>query len=258
MNKWALIVGGSSGIGLATAEKLGKSGWNLLIIHRDRRSVLDDINAKFEDIRQSGGGQLHSFNFDGTNQEKMDEQLPQLKAILGPGKITLMIHSISRGNLKPFISDDEPELLDQDIHLTLDAMALNVLTWIRLLLKEKMFAKPGKVVTLTSMGNDRVWKGYGAIALAKSALETLTKYLAVELAPHGILINTIQAGVTDTPSLRMIPKVEKMIGLATQNNPLGRMTRAEDVANAVYLLSLDEANWINGSLIHVDGGEHLL
>ena len=108
------------------------------------------------------------------------------------------------------------------------------------------------------MGNDRYWKGYGAIALAKSSLETLTKYLAVELAPYDIRINTIQAGVTETPSLRMIPSYEKMMELVKQNHPMGKMTQPEDVANAIYLLSLDEANWINGSIIHVDGGEHLL
>lgn len=257
MNKWALIIGGSTGIGLATAQKLGKSGWNLLIIHRDRRSVLDGIQADFEDIRQYMG-QFHSFNFDATNPERLADHLRLFKEALGKDKIGLMVHSISRGNLKSFVSENEPELLDQDIQLTIDAMALNVLTWTRVLIKNGFFSKPAKIVTLTSMGNDRFWKGYGAIALAKSSLETLTKYLAVELAPYDIRINTIQAGVTDTPSLRMIPAYEKMIDLVKQNHPMGKMTRPEDVANAIYLLSLDEANWINGSIIHVDGGEHLL
>ena len=257
MNKWALIIGGSTGIGLATAQKFGKSGWNLLIVHRDRRSVLDGIQADFGEIRKHTN-QVHSFNFDGTNTERLADHLPLFKEVLGNDKIGLMVHSISRGNLKSFVSENDPELLDQDIHLTIDAMALNVLTWTRVLIKNGFFAKPAKIVTLTSMGNDRFWKGYGAIALAKSSLETLTKYLAVELAPYDIRINTIQAGVTDTPSLRMIPAYEKMIDLVKQNHPLGKMTTPEDVANAIYLLSLDEANWINGSIIHVDGGEHLL
>ncbi len=257
MSKWALIIGGSTGIGLAAAQKLGKSGWNLLVVHRDRRSVLDEINASFDAIRKHGC-RLVSYNFDGTNQERIADQLEQIKSALDNQKIGLMVHSISRGNLKAFVSENEPELLHQDIQLTIDAMALNVLTWTRLLLKNSLFAKPAKIVTLTSMGNNRYWKGYGAIALAKSSLETLTKYLAVELAPYDIRINTIQAGVTETPSLRMIPSYEKMMELVKQNHPLGKMTQPEDVANAIYVLSLDEANWINGSIIHVDGGEHLL
>lgn len=257
MSRWALIIGGSSGIGLSTARKLGRSGWNLLIVHRDRRSVLEGIQQSFDEIR-SQGCQLVSFNFDGTSPEKISENLPKFRESLGPDGIDLVVHSVSRGNLKSFFSESEPELLDTDIHLTIDAMAVNVLTWARLLLKNDFFSKPAKLVTLTSMGNDRYWKGYGAIALAKSTLETLTKYLAVELAPYQIRVNCIQAGVTDTPSLRMIPGYEKMVQLATENNPLGKMTNTEDVANAIYLLSLEEANWINGSLIHVDGGEHLL
>jgi len=257
MSKWALIVGGSSGIGLATAKKLGRSGWNLLVVHRDRRSVLEGIQQSFEEIR-SQGCQLASFNFDGTSADKISEHLPKFRETLGPDGIGLVIHSVSRGNLKPFFSETETELLDTDIHLTIDSMAVNVLTWARLLLKNNLFSSPARVVTLTSMGNDRYWKGYGAIALAKSTLETLTKYLAVELAPYQIRVNCVQAGVTDTPSLRMIPGYEKMVQLATENNPMGKMTTADDVANAIYLLSLEEANWINGSLIHVDGGEHLL
>jgi enoyl-[acyl-carrier protein] reductase III len=257
MSKWALILGGSSGIGLATAQKLGKSGWNLLVVHRDRRSVLVDIEAAFSEIRESGA-RLISFNFDATSQEKINEHLPQFRQALGDANIDLMLHSVSRGNLKPFVSKDGPELNLQDLQLTIDAMALNVLTWASTLLKNNFFANPARIITLTSMGNDRVWEGYGAIALAKSTLETLSRYLAVELAPHNIRVNTIQAGVTLTPSLKMIPSYKKMIELVTKNNPMGRMTQPEDVANAIYLLSLDEANWINGSTIHVDGGEHLL
>ncbi len=257
MKKWALILGGSSGIGLATAKKLGKSGWSLLIVHRDRRSVLEGIEAEFAAMGKAGI-ELLTFNFDGTNPEKIEEYLPKFREAMGDAGIGMMVHSISRGNLKPFVSQDGPELNLQDLQLTIDSMALNVFTWARTLLKNNFFAKPARIITLTSMGNDRVWGGYGAIALAKSTLETLTRYLAVELAPHDIRVNTIQAGVTLTPSLQMIPSYEKMMELVTQNNPMGKMTQPEDVANAIYLLSLDEANWINGSLIHVDGGEHLL
>ena len=89
-------------------------------------------------------------------------------------------------------------------------------------------------------------------------LENIANYLAIELAPKGITVNIIQAGVTDTPSLRLIPGSEDLISETQERNPFGRMTTPEDVSNFIYLLSLPEANWINGSLIHVDGGEHLI
>ena len=94
--------------------------------------------------------------------------------------------------------------------------------------------------------------------MAKSSLEILSKYLAVELAPFGIRVNCINAGITDTPSLRFIPNYEQLIEEASKRNPLGRMTSPEDIANAIYLLTLPESNWINGNVMFVDGGEHLM
>ena len=79
----------------------------------------------------------------------------------------------------------------------------------------------------------------------------------MEFAPFGIRANCIQAGVTDTNSFRMIPGNEKLKEYALIRNPFKRLTRPEDIANAVYLLCLDEAAWINGAIIPVNGGEHL-
>jgi enoyl-[acyl-carrier protein] reductase I len=81
--------------------------------------------------------------------------------------------------------------------------------------------------------------------------------MALEYAPLGIKANCIQAGVTDTESLRMIPGSEAMIKDTLERNPYGRLTKPEDVANAVYLLCRDEAAWINGAVVPVDGGEHI-
>jgi enoyl-[acyl-carrier protein] reductase III len=80
--------------------------------------------------------------------------------------------------------------------------------------------------------------------------------MAVEFSPFGLKTNVIQAGVTETPSLKKIPGSDKLIETGIKRNPLGRMTEPQDVANVIYLLCTDEAFWINGSLIHVDGGEH--
>jgi NAD(P)-dependent dehydrogenase (short-subunit alcohol dehydrogenase family) len=110
---------------------------------------------------------------------------------------------------------------------------------------------------LTSEGNEVAWRGYAAVAAAKSALESVSRAIAVEFAPHGIRSNIIQPGVTDTPALRVIPGSARMKAGARLRNPFGRLTTPEDVANVVYLLSLDEARWINGALIRTDGGERI-
>jgi NAD(P)-dependent dehydrogenase (short-subunit alcohol dehydrogenase family) len=81
--------------------------------------------------------------------------------------------------------------------------------------------------------------------------------MAVELAPYGIRSNIIQAGVTDTPALRAIPGNEQLAAQARLRNPFRRLTTPRDVANVIYLLSTPDAAWVNGTIIRVDGGEHV-
>ncbi|WP_462247429.1 SDR family oxidoreductase [Ekhidna sp.] len=254
--KHALIIGGSSGIGLATVKKLASHGCNLVIIHRDRKQGVLDLEEICSNLKNQFGVQIENFNIDATNPEKINECVQTIKES-GISNFDTVLHAVSRGNLKPFVSEG-PKLTPQDLALTIEAMGTNLQVWTNELLERKLLTNGSKVLTLTSEGNDKFWPGYGAVALAKSTLETLSKYLAIELAPHGITANIIQAGVTDTPSLRLIPGSDKLIEESKQRNPFKRLTTPEDVANTIYLLSQPEANWINGALIHVDGGEHLI
>jgi NAD(P)-dependent dehydrogenase (short-subunit alcohol dehydrogenase family) len=93
------------------------------------------------------------------------------------------------------------------------------------------------------------------VAAAKVALESVSRSIAVEMAHFGIRSNVIQAGVTDTPALRMIPGSAQLKAHARTRNPFGRLTTPEDVANMIFLLSLPEAAWVTGEVIRVDGGE---
>ncbi|HJT72820.1 MAG TPA: SDR family oxidoreductase, partial [Chitinophaga sp.] len=101
------------------------------------------------------------------------------------------------------------------------------------------------------------WKNYAAVSAAKAALEAISRSIALEFAPVGIRANCVQAGVTDTRSLQMIPGSEQLIEHTKKRNPFQRLTTPEDVANVVYLLCKDEAAWINGAVIPVNGGEHI-
>ncbi|CAL66582.1 enoyl-ACP reductase FabI [Christiangramia forsetii] len=254
---WALILGGSSGLGYASAKKLAKHGMNIIIIHRDRRSEIPDIEEAFDEIRNSDV-KFESFNADAVKKESREELILKIKDILGEnGRIRTLLHSIAKGNLKPMTGDDN--LLENiDFQLTIDAMALSLYDWAQAIFRNHLFAKDARVISFTSDGNKKAWKNYAAVSAAKVTLEALTRSMALEFARHGIRANCIQAGITVTRSFQMIPGNETLRVHALKHNPFRRLTVPDDVANAVYLLSKDEASWITGTIIPVNGGEHLM
>ncbi|MCM5663268.1 SDR family oxidoreductase [Galbibacter mesophilus] len=253
---WALILGGSSGLGLASAKKLALDGYNLLIIHRDRRTDISTIEAEFEAIRNLNV-QLKTFNLDATNAEKRNELLKDLKDFVQRKSIKVVLNSIAKGNLKPMLSDKEKSLGNQDFHLTIDAMAICIYDWTKGLLEADLLAEDTRVLSFTSEGNTKAWKNYGAVSAAKAALEAIHRNMALEFAEKGIKSNCIQAGVTETNSFKMIPGSDILKKNAISRNPNGRLTTPEDIANVVSLLCRDEAKWITGTIIKADGGESL-
>ncbi len=254
--KWALILGGSSGLGLATAKKLARHGYSLLCVHRDRRADLEDIETHFAEIRATGV-RLETFNVDATNGAKQEQLVAEIAVKLGGDKIKVVIHSIAKGNLKPMYPNDKGELQNQDFNLTIDAMATSFYDWIRLLTQNKLYDKDLRAMAFTSEGNIKAWANYAAVSAAKAALEAIMRSMALEFAPIGIKVNCVQAGITETKSFSMIPGSKQLKESALARNPNGRLTTPEDVANAAYLLTLPEAAWITGTIIKADGGESL-
>ncbi len=155
------------------------------------------------------------------------------------------------------ISEEGTSLKNDDFSLTINAMAISLFDWTTAVFQANLFAKDARIISFTSEGNTKAWKNYAAVSAAKVTLEALTRNIALEFAPYGIRANCIQAGVTNTSSLNLIPGSEKIKEHTLRRNPFKRLTTPEDVANVVYLLSKDEASWINGTLIKVDGGESL-
>ena len=130
-NQWALVLGGSAGLGLATAKKLAAHGCNIIIVFRSARVNLPGVEKEFDAIRNTGVGFL-SFNKDAMNREKRMEMTGEIIAALGnTGKIRVLVHSIAKGNLKPMIDPGKPELQNEDFHLTLDSMAICLYDWLR-------------------------------------------------------------------------------------------------------------------------------
>ncbi len=257
-NEWAVILGASSGLGLASARKLAAHGMNLCLLYRSRRSDLPEIEMAFASIQSENGIELLHFNADVVKEDKRLEVLKSLAETLGKnGKVKVLLHSIAKGNLKPMLTENASSLGNDDFHLTIENMGISLYDWTKDIFEHQLFAADASVLSFTSEGNKKAWKNYAAVSAAKVVLESISRNIALEFAPHGIRANCIEAGVTDTPSLRMIPGNEKLKEYAIKRNPYHRLTRPEDVANVVYLLCKEEAKWINGAIIPVNGGEHL-
>ncbi len=251
---WAIILGGSSGLGLASAKKLAKHGMNICIIHRNTRIELPGIEEEFNTIKSTGVAFL-SFNVDALQPEKRQEVIHQIKTEIGSEKIKCLIHSIAKGSLKSMTSENS--LSTDDFLLTINAMAISLFDWTKAIFEAGLFHQDARIISFTSEGSLKPIPNYGAVSAAKVTLEAISRQIAFEFAVFGIKSNCVQAGVTNTKSLQLIPNSEKIKEIAIKRNPFKRLTEPEDVANAVYLLCKDEAKWINGTIVKVDGGESL-
>jgi len=260
---WAVILGGSSGFGFATVEKLAMHGMNVAVLYRETATSERLVKEKFLKLAETFKVNIEPFNINALDTSARNTFIEQLKSIIKKKhSVRLLLHTIARGNLKPLVLQDvnpdkSSEVLSiEDIQLTTYAMSTSILDWARSILKAELFQPDARIIGLTSEGAHKYWESYAAVSIAKASLESLTTYMAIELSKYGLKTNLIQAGITETPSLKKIPESEKLLRIAKDRNPMGRITTPIDVANVVYLLCTDEASWINGSLIHVDGGEH--
>jgi NAD(P)-dependent dehydrogenase (short-subunit alcohol dehydrogenase family) len=142
--------------------------------------------------------------------------------------------------------------------MTLDVMAHSLVYWTQDVVTRGLMSQGGRIFAMTSGGGTRVLPFYGPVSGAKAALESHVRQLALELAPRGITVNAVRAGVTDTPALQKIPGAERIKRLAQERNPAGRLTTPPDVAGAIVALSHSSTYWLTGNVLGVDGGEDIV
>lgn len=258
-DKWALVLGASSGFGEAISIELAKAGMNIFGVHLDRRSTLPKVEEVKKNIESQGRSAIF-FNTNVSDEEQRKETIESIKQTARKeNSVKVMVHSVAFGTLKNYVAESEGQMLNRkNIDMTLDVMANTIVYWTQCLVTEKLMGHGGRIFAMTSSGSHRVWPTYGAVSASKAAIESHIRQLAVELAPYGITANSIRAGVTDTPALRKIPGNDALIEHALKANPSGRLTTPQDVAKAVVLLSTDDAQWVTGNVIGVDGGEDLI
>lgn len=255
MNEWVLILGCSTGHGGATARRLAEDGYGIIGFHFDRGDVRRQAEALRDEIGKINGGRVHFWNENAADMETMDSAVVRIAEITGGKPVKLLLHSIAFGTTMDLLG--ETHVTRKQMDMTVHVMGTSLLYWTQRLHDAGLLGQGSRVMGFTSEGNYVAMAGYGPVSVAKVAMEAILRQIGWELGRFGITANAIQAGVTPTRALTKISdRWEDWVERTKYRNPMRRTTTPEDVAGTVSLLLRPEADFINCSTIHCDGGEH--
>jgi enoyl-[acyl-carrier protein] reductase III len=239
--KVALITGGARGIGRATALKLAKAGADVVIAYYNSS---DEADKLVNEIKALGCNSL-ALQVDVASHQSVKDMFLAFKDKFN--KLDFLISNAASGVLKPALKMTTKHWR---WCMETNALALN-----HLVSEAKSFIpNGGRVIALSSLGAIRAIPNYAFIGASKAALEALVRSLSLEMAEFGVSVNTVSAGVVDTDALKYFPNREQLLDEYQTHSLADRPLVPEDVANAVYLLCLPEAEMIRGHTLFVDAG----
>ena len=236
-----LVTGGTRGIGKAIALRLVSLGAKRVALGYLRNDRAAEEAAA--ELRAAGAEPLL------VRGNVASERVVAEFASHGP--FGVVVHNAATGVIRSALETE-----DKHWDWTLGANARALLSLARACAPEM---EPGSsIVGLSSLGSTRVLEKYVLVGTSKAALESVVRYLAVELGPRGIRVNAVSAGVVETEALDHFPNREQMLGAARGRTPAGRMVEPEDVAGVVAFLCSPESEMVRGQTLIVDGGYSLL
>ncbi|WP_077211016.1 enoyl-[acyl-carrier-protein] reductase FabL [Bacillus dakarensis] len=245
--KVALITGSSRGIGKATAIRLAKEGYDIVINYaRSKKGALETA----QEI-EALGRQALVIKANVGDVEKIKKMFQEINEVYG--RLDIFVNNAASGVQRPVMELEESHW---DWTMNINSKALLFCAQEAAKLMEKNGG--GKIVSISSLGAIRYLENYTAVGVSKAALEALTRYLAVELAEKSIIVNAVSGGAVDTEALKHFPNRDELLAEAKEKTPAGKMVEIEDMVNAVMFLLSDESNMIRGQTIIVDGGISLL
>ncbi len=243
----ALVTGSSRGIGRAIALKLGEQGADVAVNYvtrdRDAEQVVSALRAM--------GRRAFAVRGDVGRLDELGALFDRVAAEWG----TLDIYINNAIDVAAF--GPVTRLRPDGWRHTIDSHVTTFLVGSQHAAR-LMAGRPGAIVALSSLGARSYLPGYAPIGVGKAAIEALTRYLAMELGPCGIRVNTVSAGPIDTDALRQFTTYEQMKDASIRASPARRMGQPDDVADVVAFLCTDRARWIYGQTLVVDGGLSLL
>jgi enoyl-[acyl-carrier protein] reductase III len=245
--KLALITGGGRGIGRAIALELARRGVDVLVNyvrHPDDAQQTADVACRLgvraETLRGNVGDEAQV-------QRMFDDVRERF------GYLDILVNNSASGVNRP-----AAELTAHHWDWTLNVNARGAFLCARAALPLMQLRGGGVVVSISSLGANRVMKDYFLVGVSKAALEAVTRYLSVEFAPHGIRVNAVSGGLVETDALKSFAWGAEVIDDTVRRTPAGRMVEPEDLAQVVAFLCTPAAAMIRGQTIVVDGGYSLL
>jgi enoyl-[acyl-carrier protein] reductase III len=236
-----LVTGGTRGIGKAIALRFAADDAKRVILGYLRNDSAAEAAA--DELRKAGAE---------PTLVRGNVASERVIAELGShGPYAAIVHNAATGVIRPTLETE-----DKHWDWTLNANARSLLSLARAC--APTMESGSSIVAVSSLGSARVLENYVLVGTSKAALESVVRYLAVELAPRGIRVNAVSAGVVETEALEYFPNREDMLRAANTRTPAGRMVEPDDVAGAVAYLCSPDADMVCGHTLVVDGGYSLL
>ena len=236
-----LVTGGTRGIGKTIALRLASEGAARIALGYMRNDAAAEAAA--EEVRKAGAEPLLV-----RGNVASDKVIAELAS---HGPYAVVVHNAATGVIKPALETE-----DKHWDWTLNANARALLSLARACAPS--MESGSSIVAISSLGAQRVLENYVLVGTSKAALESVVRYLAVELAPRGIHVNAVSAGVVETEALDHFPNREEMLHSGKTRTPAGRLVEPDDIAGAVAFLCSPDAQMVCGQTLIVDGGYSLL
>ena len=245
MKTQAIIVGGTTGMGKATAELLLKDGIEVIVLGRPDKN----LDATKEELTKLGAVKTIGVDlFDSESLQNFINELPQVAP-----QVKYLVNAAGYFSPKPFL---DHEASDYDIYHNFNK-AFFFLT--QAVARQMMSNGGGSIVNIGSMWAKQAIKATpsSAYSMAKAGLHSLTQHLAMELAEHNIRVNAVSPAVVVTPIYGAFidkDKIEETLQGFNDFHPIGRVGRPNDIAKTIHFLLTDQSSWVTGAIWDIDGG----
>ena len=243
--KLALVTGGGRGIGRATVLELARRGADVIVNYMRNVDAAEATAAQARAL----GVRAEVARAHVGDPDKLDRLFDQVAERFG--SLDILVNNAATGIIRGAL---DLEVRHWDWTMNVNARA----AWHAAKRAAPLMRdRGGRIVSVSSLGSQRVLPDYVLVGVSKAALESLTRYLSVELAPLGIAVNAVAGGLVETDALRYFERRDAMLAEARSRTPAGRMLTPDDLARVVAFLCGPDAEMIRGQTLVVDGGYSL-